>query len=96
MRVVKLNSLDTICMLALCIYVCSMFIGIFVAQCLYAARPNLALGVEGLFHRGMNPSIRQVATNVSASLVAKYTGTQISNIYCTIITDVILPGFVSR
>jgi len=46
--------------------------GIFVGQCLFAATPSLALGVEALIHRGMNPSIRQVATQFSGSLVAKY------------------------
>lgn len=50
-----------------------LFSGIYVAHGLYALTPKISIGAEGIIHRGMNPTLRQIATQFSGSVAAKYT-----------------------
>ena len=66
------------CLQKLCILCCfeyyTCFVaGIYIGHCLYAVKPNLALGLEALMQRGMHPMLGQVTTQFSGSLAARYT-----------------------
>ncbi|KAF6030776.1 TOMM40L [Bugula neritina] len=48
--------------------------GIYIGHCLFAVKPNLAVGAEALFQRVLHPALGQVVSQLSGGLVAKYNG----------------------
>lgn len=65
---------STVCLTLIALIPHSTVAGIYIGHCLFAVKPNLAVGAEALFQRVLHPALGQVVSQLSGGLVAKYNG----------------------